>query len=84
MSHRTSVFRETPDGNFTQVPILESERFPSVPEVLAGLRSFCDKAEDGDFVLLRPEQARILVELADELALTLRKSAQRLDGRRNL
>lgn len=75
------VYRESEDGNLQRLPIVDTEQWPTASEVVAGLRSFLDQSESTqDLVLMRVNQARVLVERIDELASVLRTTADRIAG----
>lgn len=68
-------------GVLRPVPIVETVRHPTAVEVVAALREFVEQSSGvDDLVLMRPDQARVLVERVDELARTLRLLADRIAG----
>lgn len=72
------VYREDGDGRLVPVPTADTEQHPSAGLVVEALRSFLEQAQADDRILLRPEQARVLVELAEDAAQQLRRLADRL------
>jgi hypothetical protein len=76
----TRVYREDSEGRLVPVEqIGDPEKWPTAGEVVQALRHFlAQSSTPEDRILLTPAQARVVVELADEVGQQLRRLADRI------